>query len=95
MKRSRIDTLCTILTISINGIKKTHIMYRANLSHIQLEKFLNVLISKDLLIRTIDGDGSSYKTTSKGLEFIKEFEKIQILLGENNNKIKIPQRIYQ
>lgn len=80
MNRSRLDILCVILTASINGIKKTHIMYRANLSHLQLEKFLDVLISTELLMK----DGDCYKTTSKGLAFIEEFDKIQSLMGESN-----------
>lgn len=84
MRRSRIDTLCDILTISTNGIKKTHILYRANLSHQQLEKFLEVLISKELLMKKSD----SYQTTSKGLAFIEEFAKIQSLMGESNKKSK-------
>ena len=79
MKRNRIDTLCDILTLSTNGIKKTHIMYRANLSHLQLEKFLEVLISKELLMKEFN----SYKTSSKGLAFLEECAKIQSLLGEN------------
>ena len=48
MRRSRLETLFVILTISIKRIRKTHIMYIANLSHQQLEKFLGVLISKGL-----------------------------------------------
>ena len=84
MRRNRIDTLCDILTISTNGIKKTHILYRANLSYRQLEKFLEVLISKELLMKEFD----SYKTTSKGVAFIEECAKIQSLLGESNKKSK-------
>ena len=84
MRRSRIDTLCDILVTSTNGIKKTHIMYRANLSHQQLEKFLELLTSKGLLMK----DDDSYKTSSKGLAFIEDFEKIQSLMGESNKKSK-------
>ena len=85
MKRNRLETLCTILTISVKGIKKTHILYKANLSHIQLEKFLEVLLSKELLIKEKDG---LYYTTGKGQSFIEECEKIQSMLGENNKKSK-------
>ena len=76
-RRSRLETLNAILTTSSKGVKKTHIMYRANLSHQQLEKFLEFLTSKGLLIK----DGDYYNTTGKGLVFIEEFEKIQSLMS--------------
>ena len=74
MRRDRLETLNTILTISTEGIKKTHIMYKANLSHQQLEKFLEILANNRLLMK----GGDSYKTTQKGLAFIEEFEKIKL-----------------
>ncbi|MDQ1280275.1 MAG: Winged helix-turn-helix, partial [Thermoproteota archaeon] len=48
-KRSRLETVNVILILSVNGIKKTHIMYKANMSHGQLEKYLEMLVSKGLL----------------------------------------------
>jgi predicted transcriptional regulator len=75
-KRNRLEALNAILTTSAEGVKKTHIMYRANLSHQQLEKFLEFLTSKGLIMK----EGDYYNTTSKGLIFIKEFEKIQSLM---------------
>ena len=75
-KRNRLEALNDILTTSAKGIKKTHIMYRANLSHQQLEKFLDFLTSKGLLTK----EGDYYNTTNKGLVFIEEFEKIQSLM---------------
>ena len=78
-KRSRLETMDVILAISVNGIKKTHIMYRANLSHIQLEKYLKILISAHLLTRKDD----YYVTTSQGLEYLKKFKEIQSLMEES------------
>jgi predicted transcriptional regulator len=69
-----------ILTLSLNGMKKTHVMYKANLSHNQLEKFLEILIEKNLL--TVENN--QYITTEKGREFIKEFRELLIILGESN-----------
>ena len=67
-----------ILTLCTKEIKKTHIMYRANLSHKQLEKYLGILVSKELLIRK----NGYYATTDKGLDFIAGFKKVQSLMGE-------------
>lgn len=79
-RRSRMLTMHEILTLSVNGMKKTHIMYKANLSHSQLEKFLEILLETKLL--RIEND--HYVTTDKGREFIKEFRELLIILGENN-----------
>jgi len=79
-KRNWLETVNVILTISTNGIKKTHIMYKANLSHQQLEKFLSIMVSKNLLKKR----NYSFETTEKGLVFIEEFRKIECLLEENN-----------
>ena len=80
MTRSRLETIQAILTICVEGCKKTHIMYRANLSHPRLEKFLDVLIDLDLLSKNVD----SYVTTSRGREFIEEFKKIQSLMSKKD-----------
>jgi predicted transcriptional regulator len=82
MSRNRLETLYIILTIAISGVKKTHILYGANLSHSQLNKFLDILINKELIMKKND----SYITTNKGQNFIKEFERIQSLMGEDNKK---------
>ena len=75
-RRSRLQTMYEILTLSLNRMKKTHIMYKANLSHSQLEKFLKFLIEKNLL--TVENN--HYVTTEKGREFIKE------LRGDSRNE---------
>ena len=80
-KRSRLETVNVILSLSTNGIKKTHIMYKANMSHGQLEKYLEMLVSKGLLEKLAE----FYNTTEKGLEFIKDFKKIQYLMEEDSS----------
>ena len=85
MRRSRLETLYVILNLSINGVKKTRILYGANLSYSQLEKFLEILTSKELIIKKND----SYITTNKGRVFIRDFEKVQFLIGENSKNQEI------
>lgn len=75
MTRTVLETLSTILVLSIKGVEKTELMHDINLSQQQLEKFLEVLTCKMLLLE----DGSFYKTTCKGLNFIEEFDKIKLL----------------
>ncbi|MCW4039891.1 MAG: winged helix-turn-helix domain-containing protein [Candidatus Bathyarchaeota archaeon] len=78
-KRSRLETIYTILTLSQQGIRKTHIMYRANLSHQQLVKYLEVLTTKNLLA---EKEGL-FVTTNQGLAFIDKFQEIQNIMDEN------------
>ena len=67
-----------ILELARNGILKTHIMYRANLSYQQLEKFLELLCNHQLLAQ----EEESYVTTQRGQVFINSFHEIQAILGE-------------
>jgi len=54
-------------------------MYRANLSHQQLIKYLKVLTTKKMLA---EKDGL-YLTTDQGTAFIDKFQEIQSIMDEN------------
>lgn len=69
-----------ILELAHQGILKTHIMYRANLSHDQLNKFLELLLAGQLLRQ----DENGYVTTARGREFVETFHEIQTILGEKH-----------
>ena len=74
--------MAEILKIAKRKALKTQLMYGANLSFAQLNDYLGVLISTKLL-KTIRKDNKLvYTTTSKGLEFLTNYEKIILLLGE-------------
>jgi len=79
-KRSRFETMYAILNLCTKNSKKTHIMYRANLSHQQLEKYLAILIEKNLL--AIEED--NYVTTPRGKIFIEKFNELQRFMKEDN-----------
>ena len=53
-------------------------MYRANLSHQQLNKYLKILHDKQLLTKSHD----MFTTSEKGREYIKKFKEIQVIMGE-------------
>ena len=73
--RTRVEILGSILTVAGRGTLKTHIMYKANLSHRQLEKYLTFLENKGLITQFVDQETSTnrYKVTEKGIEFLKEY----------------------
>jgi len=70
--RTRLDIMANILSITMTNTKKTHIMYKANLSYRQLQEYLEFLIRKNLLRYGEDGD--FYKTSGRGVEFLKSFQ---------------------
>jgi predicted transcriptional regulator len=73
--RTRVEILGSILKVAGGGTLKTHIMYKANLSHRQLEKYLTFLEDKGLLMRFVDEETGTkmFKATEKGIEFLKEY----------------------
>ena len=82
--RTRVEILDSILKVAANGSLKTHIMYKANLSHRQLEKYLTFLEEKGLLCEFEDeGTGTNmYKVTGKGIQFLKEYLHLSEYFGE-------------
>ncbi|MCJ7633629.1 winged helix-turn-helix domain-containing protein [Candidatus Bathyarchaeota archaeon] len=78
VKRSRFETMYTILKICSKGSKKTHVMYRANLSHQQLEKYLAILIERNLLAI----ESGDYVTSPRGVVYIQKFDDLQRFMNE-------------
>ena len=67
-----------ILEAANGGTFKTKIMYTAFLSFGQLKEYLSILIENNL-IEYLDGD-NKFKTTEKGLNFLKMHNQIEELL---------------
>jgi predicted transcriptional regulator len=76
--RSRTEIVGNILDAANGGATKTKIMYKAFLSYVQLKEYLSVLIENNLL-EYIDGT-HKFKTTEKGLNFLKMHNEIGELL---------------
>ncbi|MGI9010875.1 MAG: winged helix-turn-helix domain-containing protein [Nitrososphaeraceae archaeon] len=76
--RSRTEIVAMILDAANGGTTKTRIMYKAFLSYAQLKEYLSVLVENNL-IEYLDGI-QVYKTTEKGLKFLKMHSEIGELL---------------
>lgn len=76
--RTRVEILASILKVASDGALKTHIMYRANLSHRQLEKYLAFLEERGLLVQATDEHRGSrtYEITEKGCDFLREYSRV-------------------
>ncbi|HEX6253496.1 MAG TPA: winged helix-turn-helix domain-containing protein [Nitrososphaera sp.] len=60
-----------VLALATSGIRKTHIMYRGNLSYEQVYLYLEGLNGRRLIAQDVSSsDGVVYRTTEKGREFL-------------------------
>jgi len=57
--------------------KPTHILYKANLSHDRLVKYLDELGSKGLIEVHEEGENRTYRVTSKGVGFLIEMRRAE------------------
>jgi predicted transcriptional regulator len=80
--RSRTEIVCNLLDAANGGTTKTKIMYKAFLSYGQLKEYLSLLI-KNNLIEYLDGT-KTFKTTEKGLNYLKMHNEIGELLRATN-----------
>ena len=76
--RSRTEIVSNILDAANGGETKTKIMYIAFLSYNQVHEYLSILIENNL-IEYLDG-AHKYKTTEKGLNYLKMYNEIRKLL---------------
>ena len=84
--RSRTEIVSSILDAANGRATKTKIMYIAFLSYNQLKEYLSVLIENNLL-EYLEGT-RTFKTTEKGLNFLKMHNEIGELLQTTTNKLQ-------
>jgi len=58
-------------------LKKTHIVYKANLTHSRLEEYLDFLLSKEFLVEEKNNKQIFYAITEKGSRFLGEINKLK------------------
>jgi predicted transcriptional regulator len=85
--RSRTEIVGNILDAANGeGTTKTKIMYIAFLSYNQLNEYLSILIENNL-IEYLDGT-HQFKTTEKGLNYLKMHNEISKLLPQTTTQVK-------
>ncbi len=87
-RRSNIEIIADMLRVGENGAGKTEIMYSANMSYTQIQKYLGFLLSHGFIDRIEIGNPVvTYQVTKKGLGLLKNIEGIIEVLDfeEGNN----------
>ena len=74
-RRSSIEVIADMLRLGEAG--KTEIMYSANMSYFQLQKYLNFLLQQGLIDKvTVGNPVVTYRVTKKGLKLLRNIDSI-------------------
>ncbi len=78
-RRSSIEVIADMLRLGEAG--KTEIMYSANMSYFQLQKYLNFLLELKLIDKvTVGNPMVTYRVTKKGLRLLRSIDGILEML---------------
>ncbi len=82
-RRSNIQVIADILRLGEAG--KTEIMYSANMSYFQLQKYLKFLLQLELIDKvTVGNPIVTYRVTEKGLRLLRNIDNILEMLEFND-----------
>ena len=77
-RRSSLEIVWEILSLcAADGVGKTAIMYRSNLSHSQLVRYLSFLFTEGFLARNTSGH---FTTTAKGQQTLEQIAVVMKIL---------------
>jgi predicted transcriptional regulator len=80
-RRSNIEIIADMLRIGENGAGKTEIMYTANMSYSQIQKYLNYLVGQGFINKVnIDGTMTAYQVTDSGFKLLKTIDSLMDML---------------
>ena len=81
-RRSNIEIIADMLRVGENGAGKTEIMYNANMSYSQIQKYLGFLMSQGFITKVEVGNPVvTYQVTEVGLKLLKSIDSVIEMLG--------------
>jgi len=81
-RRSNIEIIAEMLKVGENGAGKTKIMYNANLSYTQIQKYLGFLVGHGFINKIQIGNPSvTYRVSDSGLKLLKSINNVIEMLG--------------
>ncbi len=81
-KRDRLDIVNDILVAIMNKggkIKPTHLLYKSNLSHEGMKKYISELKEKLMILEEPEekGKGKKFVITDRGFKFLEDYKKVK------------------
>ena len=81
-RRSNIEIIADMLRVGESGAGKTEIMYSANMSYSQIQKYLDYLINQGFINKVnMDNTMVAYQVTESGLKLLKAIDTLMEMLG--------------
>ncbi len=88
-RRSNIEIIADMLRVGENGAGKTEIMYTANMSYAQIQKYLDYLVNQGFVNKVnMDNTMVAYQVTGTGLKLLKAIDTLMAMLGPGSNQTK-------
>jgi predicted transcriptional regulator len=87
-RRDKLSIIAEVLEIAKGGTLKTQIMYKANLSFVQLTEYLEYMLKTRLLEKLEIKTKEVYMATEKGIDFLQRHAELTALLDEENEKAR-------
>ncbi|MEM3320336.1 MAG: winged helix-turn-helix domain-containing protein [Metallosphaera sp.] len=85
-KRSDLDIILDILSSLQNGsVPKTRLLYKANLTYVTAEKYISILLTKDIIKK----QSNSFYITDKGKKILEILNKYRDKMNEINELLEL------
>lgn len=86
-RRSNIEIIADMLRVGENGAGKTEIMYSANMSYSQIQKYLDYLVNQGFISKVeMDNTMIAYQVTDSGLKLLKAIDSLMEMLGPSREE---------
>ncbi|MCK4862963.1 MAG: hypothetical protein KAS25_01645 [Dehalococcoidales bacterium] len=86
-RRSNIEIIADMLRVGENGAGKTEIMYTANMSYSQIQKYLDYLVGQGFINKVeMDNTMIAYQVTDNGLKLLKAIDTLMEMLESSNSQ---------
>ena len=87
-RRSNIEIIADMLRVGENGAGKTEIMYTANLSYHQIQKYLEYLVNQGFVNKVnMDTTMIAYQVTENGFKLLKAIDTLMKMLESADSQV--------
>lgn len=80
--RDRLDIAACILQVADPSSRKTRIIYRCNMSLVQAERYVGLLVDGGLLENQTIRGKTVYRTTDDGRSLLEDYQRIKSILDQ-------------